>query len=1099
MDRHISRLFLRVTAVFVFGFATSWFSADARAQDDDLFDFSDDFTADDDAAAEDTDSVEEEWSLDMLDDTAGEEADAEADAAPAEDELDFSDDFTADDDAAEDTDSVEEEWSLDMLDDTAGEEADAEADAAPAEDELDFGTELEAGAEDQVDAAVADVEEAADQQPPAEAAEDEMAEVTDDEPWLADALEAQDTATAEAVVEKANDNDVQDTDEETVAETEEDLNLLLEPLPQELGMNQEVWRQEKLLLGEQEVHQGNKALREDKFQEAVDHYNKAKEIFPLVSKTSPDIQNRLDKIDKLLQNVHVTWAWALVDEAEKDVSMDKFDEAMDKVEKAIQIAPSEKEELAKVYATLKERRKKLEYRAAVSMDTVDPEKEQRSYDIDVLLEQGKLLFENQRYTQAKRVYEDILVKDPYQVEAMRMLRRIGKELQRTAEERRLAIRAERLAESTWTWSQPVRPMMTEEARKLSSVRVPKGASDAPIREKLQEIVIPRIEFEEATIHQVVTFLKTKSKELDPESEGVNIILHLTEGASAKSGGTEQKAQQNAGGFAAQEDFGGFGGDTGGFDDGGFGGDTGGFDDGGFGGDNGGFGGGFGEPAAEEKNGAAGPRTLTLNMDNVPLGEVIKFVCLATNLKRSIEPHAVIISDTEISQEEMITRFFPVGADLFEGGGGGGGGGDDWDLMGGDAEDDGGNAGGDETDVKSYFTNLGVSFPKGATIHYDKRISKLIVRNTEKAIQQIENILEEIDVRRSQVTIEAKFVEVYQDDMEGLGFQWVVQDGLGAGDDPFKIQSQARDYFFSPNINDTGSLTGWEQVLKPFGLQDETYSRSDSTDAAGNPIAGYNITVTESTSPRQLTLLSNGIRTIGQAFSTGTESEALAVTTILGGMELDTIINAISQKSNSDILSAPKVTTTSGNTAIIRMVEERYFPESWTEPELESDEGSVTITPSSPEFGDARDIGVLLEVTPTVENDGYTIGLDLRPQVLEFRGYDTEHNVLTTLDNGAEIEWKFNMPIIAARTVETSVVIYNGETVVLGGMINEKVEEFVDSVPILSDVPLIGRLFENSGERTVKRNLLVFVTARLVDPAGQPLREKESQGIPDFGR
>ncbi len=1066
MDRHISRLILRITAVFVFAFAASRFSMDARAQEDDLFDFGDDFTADDDGAAEDTDSVEEEWSLDMLDDTAEEEADADADAAPAEDELDFGTDVEA----------------------GAEEQAD-ESDAAIAEDEFDFGAEL------QDDTAEADIEEVADPQPPAKATEAEMVEVTDDESWLPDEQNVEKTAeTAEAQAEKVN-----ETAETTGTDTDKVTNLPLEPFPQELGMNQEIWRQEKLLLGEQEVHQGNKAFREDKYQEAVDHYNKAKEILPLVSRTSPDIQDRLEKIDELLQNVHVTWAWALVDEAEKDVNMDKFDEAMDKIEKATRIAPSEKEELAKVYATLRERRKKLEYRASISTDTVDPDKEKRTYDIDVLLEQGKLLFENQRYTQAKRVYEDILVKDPYQVEAMRMLRRVGKELQRTAEERRLAVRAERLAESSWTWSQPVRPMMTEEARQLSSERVPKGASDTKIREKLQSIVIPRIEFEEATIHQVVTFLKTKSKELDPESEGVNIILHLTEGASAKSGGTEQKAQQNAGGFAAQEDFGGFGGDTGGFDDGGFGGDTGGFDDGGFGGDNGGFGGGFGEPAAEEKNGAAGPRTLTLNMDNVPLGEVIKFVCLATNLKRSIEPHAVIISDTEISQEEMITRFFPVGADLFEGGGGGGGGGDDWDLMGGDAEDDGGNAGGDETDVKSYFTNLGVSFPKGATIHYDKRISKLIVRNTEKAIQQIENILEEIDVRRSQVTIESKFVEVYQDDMEGLGFQWMIQDGLGTGDDPFQIQSQNGDFFFSPNIDDDGKLSGWDKVWKPFGFQGERYYKEPSVDSAGNVTdPGYDFTISASGSPRQETLLNNGIRTIGQAFGTGSSSEVLAVTSILAGMELDTIINAIDQKSNTDILSAPKVTTTSGNTAIIRMVEERYFPESWTEPEVTTDEGSVSITPSSPEFGDSRDIGVMLEVTPTVENDGYTIGLELRPQVLEFRGYDTEHNVTTSLE-GQQVEWKFNMPIISARTVETSVVIYNGETVVLGGMINEKIEEFEDSVPILSDVPLFGRLFKNSGERTVKRNLLIFVTARLVDPAGQPLREKEYQGIPEFGR
>jgi len=216
------------------------------------------------------------------------------------------------------------------------------------------------------------------------------------------------------------------------------------------------------------------------------------------------------------------------------------------------------------------------------------------------------------------------------------------------------------------------------------------------------------------------------------------------------------------------------------------------------------------------------------------------------------------------------------------------------------------------------------------------------------------------------------------------------------------------------------------------------------------------------------------------------------------MEFDTIISAVSQKSNTDVLSAPKVTTTSGNTAIIRMVQRRYFPGSWTEPEVTTDDGTISTTPSSPEFGDAEDIGVLLEVTPTVENDGYTIGLELKPQVKEFLGYDTDNNTTTNIE-GVPVEWKYNMPIIDERTVETNVIIYNGETVVLGGMIREQVTEFEDKVPVLGDIPIVGRLFKNRGERTEKRNLLIFVTARLVDPAGQPLRDKESQGVPDFRR
>jgi general secretion pathway protein D len=77
-------------------------------------------------------------------------------------------------------------------------------------------------------------------------------------------------------------------------------------------------------------------------------------------------------------------------------------------------------------------------------------------------------------------------------------------------------------------------------------------------------------------------------------------------------------------------------------------------------------------------------------------------------------------------------------------------------------------------------------------------------------------------------------------------------------------------------------------------------------------------------------------------------------------------------------------------------------------------------------------------------------------------------------------------VFRSSKVNTSLVIWDGQTVVMGGLIREEVVTFHDKVPILGDIPLLGWFFRSNGEYSRKKNLLIFVTARLVDPAGRPV-------------
>jgi general secretion pathway protein D len=84
----------------------------------------------------------------------------------------------------------------------------------------------------------------------------------------------------------------------------------------------------------------------------------------------------------------------------------------------------------------------------------------------------------------------------------------------------------------------------------------------------------------------------------------------------------------------------------------------------------------------------------------------------------------------------------------------------------------------------------------------------------------------------------------------------------------------------------------------------------------------------------------------------------------------------------------------------------------------------------------------------------------------------------------------NQPIFSTRKVTTNVSVFDGQTVVLGGLMREDVQKVEDKTPFLGDIPLLGRLFRSNVDQHLKRNLVIFVSARLINPAGEPVRSDE---------
>jgi general secretion pathway protein D len=143
------------------------------------------------------------------------------------------------------------------------------------------------------------------------------------------------------------------------------------------------------------------------------------------------------------------------------------------------------------------------------------------------------------------------------------------------------------------------------------------------------------------------------------------------------------------------------------------------------------------------------------------------------------------------------------------------------------------------------------------------------------------------------------------------------------------------------------------------------------------------------------------------------------------------------------------------------------------------------------------LGPTIDVIPYVSADGFTIQMTLIPTLVEFLGYDdpgpfgiTAQSVGGTAGASAPLTAVLPLPHFRLRQVTTSCIVWDGQTVVLGGLISDNVTRVKDQVPVLGDLPWVGRLFRSEQNQSSKQNLLIFVTPTIIDPAGNRVHTDE---------
>lgn len=387
-------------------------------------------------------------------------------------------------------------------------------------------------------------------------------------------------------------------------------------------------------------------------------------------------------------------------------------------------------------------------------------------------------------------------------------------------------------------------------------------------------------------------------------------------------------------------------------------------------------------------------------------------------------------------------------------------------------------------IRNFLQLAGVSFDAtpGSTLAFDG--SQLIVTQTARNLERLRNILTRYsDVR--QVEIEAKFMEVQDGALEELGVNWNVgkkaTQHSGASMSSYATSNRSLASAFN---NNTSGAQG--AIVRPAVDPIET----TATDAAGNTTTAV---TTPGSDALNLPIVNNpppipGTNNLGIA-----ANPLAAVTGILGEFNVSAVIRALSQRSGTELLSAPKLTVLSGNPATITVAQELRYPQSYGQVQSQVGTGNasgggsagVTITAGTPQEFTTRNIGVELRVTPTVEEDDHSISLELNPKVTEFEGF-VEYGGQSVAVSGSTtvtVPSGFYQPIFAVRELSTRVTIWDGATLVMGGLTREDTRKTNDKVPLIGNVPVLGRLFRSNGESAQKRNLLIFVTANLVSPGG----------------
>jgi type II secretory pathway component GspD/PulD (secretin) len=410
---------------------------------------------------------------------------------------------------------------------------------------------------------------------------------------------------------------------------------------------------------------------------------------------------------------------------------------------------------------------------------------------------------------------------------------------------------------------------------------------------------------------------------------------------------------------------------------------------------------------------------------------------------------------------------------------------------------------------------------GGKIETNARSNALIITERPSRMGRIRSIIEQLDKATAQVMIESQFVEVTDRDVRNIGVNWASLQGMQFGAQGMSQSFQRqRGQTFNNTTGDTNNISGGTNTSAGTT---SSYVTSPAVDSNGNfanstfnpqtgAVTGLPTAIPATTGVANFTRGTPGTAEIPATPGTvvdgvlipgtdrvpatqGTPDSFTAPTTFNGGntttstintaasalnslvmgggtnrlaqavfsaSDFNIIVSALKTQNNTKVVSNPTVVTLNNTEAVLNIGSEFPIP-SYT---YNSERGTFEVSGFQ-----YKPIGIIMKVTPQVNGAG-VIRLNLEPEVSQQNGETTFGGA-----GGATI------PIIATRKVKTQISLKDGYTAGIGGLVTSNKNHGGSKVPILGDIPGLGRLFSSKNVNDQTTNLLIFITAKTVNADG----------------
>lgn len=448
--------------------------------------------------------------------------------------------------------------------------------------------------------------------------------------------------------------------------------------------------------------------------------------------------------------------------------------------------------------------------------------------------------------------------------------------------------------------------------------------------------------------------------------------------------------------------------------------------------------------------AISAETLSINVIDESLENILTIISRQVDLRYNYIAGTVYISSsTSNVLETEIVRLQSGLTDVLaqptmQAGGDGGQGGqaagqDPFGLLGQQAGQDGGEGKSDLERFLDKIPDIVVGWPAEGTIYLDKKSNSVFIRSTPGTIAEVKRLLQAIDYNSVQVLIEARFVLVGESAGFELGLDWAGRTNRTVNGRFVGIEG--------------GTNTGGGSVNNPLG------------------------------NPPSSASLPNGMLISG-------------VLGDLGGEFLGATLRALERDSKVSSLAEPKILTLNNAIGQLSLENDVSYVESY-QTESQSTAGTPTnngnvVTTSSvvlrPQLAIEKE-EISLRIVPSVARNGDVITLRVLPRVRQLREINQVPFQYQPSPGSDLITVQVERPEFDDRRLETVLHVQNGQTVALGGLVSARDQKGTTGLPWISRVPILGHLFRTDTKSTDRRNLVIFVTAYIIEPSGAKVSDE----------